>query len=150
MNDERLLPTVHRLVGNEVIRVVGTDGKRMLMPLSALLDAAESRFSTRVNEAALLKAAWEAINVNTSRLSALEEKVAAIPAPDADLLKALDAMVQRISEFFTVLESLTVRVAALEKSQPIEDAAIGTLRTDLAKLTDRITALEAAAKPKPK
>lgn len=146
MNDERLLPTVHRLIGNEVIRVVGTDGKRMLMPLTALLDSAEQRFATRAGEALQMGRAWEAINALSSRVDVIDART--VEAPDADLLQAVDKMMVRVAQFFDVLESLTVRVAALEKSQPIEDEAIGVLRTDLAKLVDRVTALEAQIKTK--
>lgn len=60
-NDERLLPTVTRMTGGEVLRVMGPDGKRMLMPLNALLDAAEARFATRTGEAGELARVWTSV-----------------------------------------------------------------------------------------
>ena len=38
MTDERLLPMHYKLTGSEVLRVVGQDGKRLLMPVSVLTD----------------------------------------------------------------------------------------------------------------
>lgn len=78
--NESLLPTRNVLQGGEVLRIVTTDGKRMVMPLSALLDAAEARFSTRVAEAGLLAACWQAINAQRDDIAVLTARVLVLEA----------------------------------------------------------------------
>lgn len=111
--DERLLPTVSTLRGNEVLRVVGPDGKRMLMPVDALLAMAERRFATRASEDQRMHDAWYAINELAARVLAIEE---AEPEPDnANFLEALNALVARLAnEVLPRLDALTARVTALE------------------------------------
>lgn len=80
--NESLLPTRTVLQGTEVLRIVTTDGRRMVMPLSALLDAAETRFATRAAEAGLMANCWQAIYalrddiaVLTARVMVLESEI---------------------------------------------------------------------------
>lgn len=107
MSDERLLPTVGRLTGGEVLRVVGPDGKRMLMPVSSLLDAAVGRFATQAGENARVAALWDAVNSLTSRTAALED-VADEPDPVSGVLQA------EIDKLHDSVAVLTARVLVLE------------------------------------
>lgn len=80
--NESLLPTRNTLQGGEVLRVVGTDGKPLRVPLTALLDAAEARFATRAGEAGLIANCWQEIYalrddiaVLTARALVLESEI---------------------------------------------------------------------------
>lgn len=76
--NESLLPTRTTLQGGEVLRIVGTDGKPLRVPLSALLDAAEQRFATRSGEATKIQGLWAAVNDQAARLAALEKAAAPV------------------------------------------------------------------------
>jgi hypothetical protein len=78
--NESLLPTRNTLQGGEVLRVVGTDGKPLRVPLTALLDAAEARFATRASEAGLLAACWQAIYAQRDDIAVLTARVLVLEA----------------------------------------------------------------------
>lgn len=116
-NDERLLPTVTRMTGGEVLRVMGTDGKRMLMPLNALLDAAEARFATRVGEATQMASAWQTINAQRDDIAVLTARIleASIVATHVTALAAnVTALMANVTALNTNVTALTARVVTLE------------------------------------
>jgi hypothetical protein len=124
--NESLLPTRAVLQGGEVLRVVGTDGKPMRLPLSALLDAAEARFATNSAEAAQGAGLWTALNALIARVVTLEARP-----------------VVSIAGLATQSSVNTVASAAA-----VNAADIATLRTSLNSLTARVTALEGEIKLK--
>ena len=162
--NESLLPTRTVLQGNEVLRIVGADGRPVRLPLSSLLDAAEARFATNAREDSELKAAWDAINSTISRVMDLEQA-----ERDANYLAALDALVARLAnEVLPAIDGLKTRVGTLEAKPAVSTAGLATqssvnalasqlsaanaaltqLRLDLTALTTRVTTLEDAARPK--
>jgi hypothetical protein len=94
--NESLLPTRNVLQGGEVLRVVGTDGRPLRVPLAALLDIAEARFATRAAEASSVKGLWDAVNSLTGRVAALEDLWDASASFADDLRPELDALAARV------------------------------------------------------
>lgn len=118
--NESLLPTRNVLQGGEVLRVVGTDGKPMRLPLSALLDAAEARFATNTAEATARTALWAAVNALIARVATLEARpvvsIAGLATQSSVNTVASTAAVNAadIASLRTSLNSLTARVVTLE------------------------------------
>lgn len=104
--NESLLPTRNVLLGGEVLRVVGTDGRPLRVPLTALLDAAEARFATRAGEAGLLAACWQAIYALRDDIAVLTARVLVLEAKPPVSTAGLATQ--------TSVTALTARVAALE------------------------------------
>jgi cell division protein FtsB len=113
-NDERLLPTVTRMTGGEVLRVMGADGKRMTMPLNALLDAAEARFATRAGEAGLLAACWQAIYAQRDDIAVLKARILVLEAQAPALAANVTALAANVTALVASVSALTARVSGLE------------------------------------
>jgi hypothetical protein len=109
--NESLLPTRFAFQGGEVLRVIDADGKPARLPLTALLDAAEARFTTTSAEATARSALWAAVNALVARIATLETR----PSTAGLATQAsVNAVASTASTNAADIAALAVRVSKLE------------------------------------
>jgi hypothetical protein len=145
--DESLLPTRTVLQGTEVLRVVGSDGKPLRVPLEALLSIAEARFATRAGEAGLMADCWREIYAQRDDIAGLTARVLVQETKPTPAAVNLTPLTDRIA----VLEARPIVSTAGLATQASVNAVASSASTntaDLAALTVRVVKLESEIKLK--
>jgi hypothetical protein len=145
--NESLLPTRNVLQGGEVLRIVTTDGRRMVMPLAALLDAAEARFATRAGEAGLLADCWRAINAQRDDIAVLTARILVQEAKPTPAAVNLTPLLDRIAALEARPIVSTVGLATQASVNTVASSA-STNAADIAALAIRVAKLESEIKLK--